>query len=47
MPCPHGYIIIANLENGAGWLVENCPNLDKADESDKDRYAKDLRYPFI
>jgi len=33
--CPRGHITITCLQNGAGWSVGNCLNLDLADESDK------------
>ena len=45
--CHRGYITITYLHKSAGWSVDNCLNLDSADESDKNRYAKNLIHPFI
>ena len=44
--CPRRYITITCLHKSAGWSVDNCLNLDSADESDKNRYAKNLIHPF-
>ena len=37
---PRGYITITCLQNGEGWSVGNCLNLDLAEEYDKNRYSE-------